>query len=87
MKPFLDIGKSQQEFILACNIVGILLLFGLGLSDTIYQGMSSDHIIGQQPKYPNSTRLPYNAEHSEVRHNRHAIKTCQIEQRLPLLQE
>ena len=42
MKPFLDIGKYQQEIILAvilaCNIVGILLLFGLGLSDITYQG-------------------------------------------------
>ena len=81
MKPFLVISKYQEELILAvilaCSIVGILLLFGLGLSDTRYQGMSSDHIIGQQPKNPNSTRLPYNAEHSKVRHNRHAIKTCQ----------
>ena len=63
MKPFLHIGKYQQEIILAvilaCSIVGILLLFGLGLSDTTYQGMSSDHIIGQQPKNPKSTRLPY----------------------------
>ena len=37
MKPFLDIGKYQQEIILAiilaCSIIGILLLFGLGLSD------------------------------------------------------
>ena len=63
MKPFLHIGKYQEELILAvilaCSIVGILLLFGLGLSDTTYQGMSSDHIIGQQPKNPKSTRLPY----------------------------
>ena len=63
MKPFLAIGKYQREIILAvilaCNIVGILLLFGLGLSDITYQGMSSDHIIGQQPKNPKSTRLPY----------------------------
>ena len=63
MKLFLDIGKYQQEIILAiilaCNIVGILLLFGLGLSDITYQGMSSDHINGQQPKNPKSTRLPY----------------------------
>ena len=81
MKPFLDIGKYQQEIILAvtlaCSIVGMLLLFGLGLSDTTYQGMSSDHISGQQPKCPKSTRLLCNAKHSEVRHNRHAIKTCQ----------
>ncbi len=60
MKPFLDIVKSQQELILAiifaCSIVGMLLLFGLGLSDTTYQGMSSGHISGQQPKYPKSTR-------------------------------
>ena len=86
MKLFLDIGKYQQEIILAiilaCSIVGMLLLFGLGLSDTTYQGMSSDHIIGQQPKYPKSTRPPYNAEHSEVRHNRHAIKTCQEGEKL-----
>ena len=66
MKPFLHIR---------CR-------FGLGLSDTTYQGMSSDHIIGQQPKYPKSTRPPYNAEHSEVRHNRHAIKTCQEGEKL-----
>ena len=37
MKLFLDIGKSPQEIILtvilACPIVGMLLLFGLGLSD------------------------------------------------------
>ena len=63
MKPFLAIGKYQEELILAvilaCSIIGMLLLFGLGLSDTTYQGMSSDHIIGQQPKYPKSTRLPY----------------------------
>ena len=80
MKGFLHIGKSQQEIILAiifaCPILGMLLLFGLGLSDTTYQSMSSDHISGQQPKYPKSTRLPYNAEHSEVRHNRHAINMC-----------
>ena len=63
MKPFLVISKYQQELILAvilaCSIIGILLLFGLGLSDITYQGVSSDHIIGQQPKYPKSTRLPY----------------------------
>ena len=63
MKPFLVISKYQEELILAvilaCSIIGILLLFGLGLSDTRYQGMSSDHIIGQQPKNPKSTRLPY----------------------------
>ena len=49
------IGKSQQEIILAiilaCPIVGMLLLFGLGLSDITYQGVIR-HIIGQQPKYP-----------------------------------
>ena len=37
MKPFLDIGKYQQELILAvilaCSIIGMLLLFGYGLSD------------------------------------------------------
>ena len=63
MKPFLVISKYQEELILAvipaCSPIGILLLFGLGLSDTTYQGMSSDHIIGQQPKYPKSIRLPY----------------------------
>ena len=63
MKPFLVISKYQEELILAvilaCPIIGILLLFGLGLSDTTYQGMSSDHIIGQQPKNPKSTRPPY----------------------------
>ena len=37
MKPFLVISKYQEELILAvilaCSIIGILLLFGLGLSD------------------------------------------------------
>ena len=33
MKRFLNIGKSQQEIIFACSIVGMLLLFGYGLSD------------------------------------------------------
>ena len=74
MKLFLDIGKSQQEIILAiilaCNLLGMLLQFGLGLSDAILPESS----IGQQP----CERPPCNAEHSEVRHNRHAIKTCQI---------
>ena len=79
MKPFLDIGKYKQEIILACSIVGMLLLFGLGLSDATQQERS----IGQQP----CERSPCNTERSEVRHNRHATKTCQIEQRLPLLQE
>ena len=63
MKPFLVISKYQEELILAailaCSIIGMLLLFGLGLSDTTYQGMSSDHISGQQPKNPKSTKLPY----------------------------
>ena len=40
--------------------------------------MSSDHIIGQQPKYPKSTRLPLHAGHSEVRYNRHATNACQM---------
>ena len=52
MKPFLDIGKYQQELILAvilaCPIIGILLLFGLGLSDTTYQGTVPERSIGQQ---------------------------------------
>ena len=42
MKLFLDIGKYQEEIILAvilaCSIIGILLLFGLGLSDTTLSG-------------------------------------------------
>ncbi len=46
MKPFLDIGKSQQEImlaiILACPIVGMLLLFGLGLSDATQQETPSE---------------------------------------------
>ena len=74
MKPFLDIGKSQQEIILAiilaCNLLGMLLHFGLGLSDATQQESS----IGQQT----CEKPPCNAEHSEVRHNRHAIKTGQI---------
>ena len=46
MKPFLDIskGRCQQEIILAvilaCPIIGILLLFGLGLSDATQQERS-----------------------------------------------
>ena len=52
MKPFLDIGKYQQEIIfaisLACSIVGMLLLFGLGLSDATQQGTLPDSSIGQQ---------------------------------------
>ena len=79
MKPFLDIGKSQQEFILACNIVGILLLFGLGLSDATQQDKLPERSIGQQQP---CERPPCNAEHSEVRHNRHAIKTCQEGEKL-----
>ena len=81
MKPFLDIGKSQQEIILAiilaCSIIGILLLFGLGLSDTTYQGMSSDHIMRTTTEISKINKIALYAEHSEVRHNRHAIKTCQ----------
>ena len=60
----------NQAIILACNLLGMLLHFGLGLSDATQQESS----IGQQP----CERPPCNAEHSEVRHNRHAIKTCQI---------
>ena len=52
MKPFLDIGKYQQEIILAvilaCSIIGILLLFGLGLSDATQQDKLPDSSIGQQ---------------------------------------
>ena len=33
MKLFLDIGKYQQEIILACSPLGMLLQFRLGLSD------------------------------------------------------
>ena len=78
MKPFLDIGKSQQEIILAiilaCSIIGMLLLFGLGLSDATQQDTLLERSIGQQP----CERPSCNAEHSEVRHNRHAINVCQI---------
>ncbi len=74
MKLFLDIGKSQQEIILtiilACSPLGMLLQFGLGLSNATQQESS----IGQRT----CEKPPCNAEHSEVRHNRHAIKTCQI---------
>ena len=51
MKLFLDIskGKYQEEIILACSIIGMLLLFGLGLSDTTYQGTVPERSIGQQP--------------------------------------
>ena len=49
MKCFLDISKYQQEIILAvilaCSIVGMLLLFGLGLSDATYQGTLPDRSI------------------------------------------
>ena len=52
MKLFLDIGKYQQEIILAiilaCSIIGILLLFGLGLSDATQQGTPPERSIGQQ---------------------------------------
>ena len=52
MKPFLDIGKYQQEIILAvilaCSPLGILLLFGLGLSDITQQGTPPERSIGQQ---------------------------------------
>ena len=42
MKPFLGIGKYQQEVILACSIFGMLLLFGLGLSDATQQNTYPD---------------------------------------------
>ena len=52
MKLFLDIGKYQQEIILAiilaCSIIGMLLLFGLGLSDATQQGTPPERSIGQQ---------------------------------------
>ena len=52
MKGFLDIGKYQQEIILAvilaCSIIGMLLLFGLGLSDATQQDKLPDSSIGQQ---------------------------------------
>ncbi len=42
MKLFLDIGKSQQEIILAiilaCSPLGMLLQFGLGLSNATTAG-------------------------------------------------
>ena len=50
MKPSLDIGKYQQEIILAvilaCSPIGMLLLFGLGLSDTTYQDKLPERSIG-----------------------------------------
>ena len=53
MKPFLVISKYQEELILAvilaCSIIGILLLFGLGLSDATQQDKLPDSSIGQQP--------------------------------------
>ena len=79
MKLFLDIGKSQQEIILAvilaCSIVGMLLHFGLGLSDATEQETPPDSSIKEQQP---CERPPCNAEHSEVRHNGHAINVCQI---------
>ena len=78
MKPFLDIGKYQQDLILAvilaCPIVGMLLLFGLGLSDATEQETPPDSSSKEQQP---CERPPCNAGHSEVRHNRHEIKTCQ----------
>ena len=44
--------------IIACSPLGMLLQFGLGLSDVTQQDMSFDRISGQQPKCPSSTRLP-----------------------------
>ena len=69
MKPSLDIGKYQQEIILAvilaCSPIGMLLLFGLGLSDTTYQDKLPERSIGQQQP---CERPPCSTEHSEVRH-------------------
>ena len=54
MKFFLDIskGKYQEELILtvilACSIIGILLLFGLGLSDATQQDTVLERSIGEQ---------------------------------------
>ena len=52
MKPFLVISKYQEEIILAvilaCSIIGILLLFGLGLSDAKQQDTLPERSIGQQ---------------------------------------
>ena len=76
MKPFLDIGKSQQE-IIACPIIGMLLLFGLGLSDTTYQGMSSDHIMRTTTEKSKINKAALHAGHSEVE-NRHVTNACQM---------
>ena len=52
MKPFLVISKYQQEIILAvilaCSIIGILLLFGLGLSDATQQDTVPEGSTGEQ---------------------------------------
>ena len=52
MKLFLHIGKYQQELILAIilasTIIGILLLFGLGLSDATQQDTVLERSIGEQ---------------------------------------
>ena len=54
MKFFLDIskGKYQEELILAvilaCSIIGMLLLFGLGLSDATQQDTVPERGIGEQ---------------------------------------
>ena len=81
MKPFLDIGKYQQEIILAvilaCSIVGILLLFGLGLSDATYQGKRTGSYYRTTTEISKINKTALHAERSEVRHSRHAIKTCQ----------
>ena len=53
-----QVARDHSRSYSCLSYYRMLLLFGLGLSDA-YQGMSSDHIIGQQPKNPKSTRLPY----------------------------
>ena len=83
LEMVLDIGKFQQEIILACPTVGMLLLFGLGLSDATQQDTVPEGSIGQQP----CERPPYTLDTVKSGITRHAIKTCQIEQRLLLLQE
>ena len=74
-------GKYQEELILAvilaCPIIGILLLFGLGLSDTTYQGVSSDHIMRTTTEISKINKATLHAGHSEVA-NRHATNACQM---------
>ena len=52
--------------IIACSPLGMLLQFGLGLSDVTQQGTLPERSIGQQQP---CERPPCNAEHSEVRNN------------------